>query len=205
MPLTLYHCEHARSLRPLWTLSEMGLAHELVTMPFPPRVHVESFLEINPLGTVPTLIDGDVHMTESVAICQYLVERYGPTPLAVAPDEADYPAYLNWLQRADSTFTFPLALVFRYGRLEPEERRLPQVVEDYTRWFFGRLRSLETGLEGRDYLCAGRFTIADISVGFALYFARRLGLEDRFRPNTKAYLERLMARPAIRRTLAKDG
>jgi glutathione S-transferase len=64
-------------------MEEMGIEYELKTLPFPPRILQKGYLEINPLGTVPYLIDGDTRMTESSAMCHYFVERYGPTPLAV--------------------------------------------------------------------------------------------------------------------------
>ena len=66
-------------------------------MPFPPRVFHKEFLEINMLGTVPYLVDGDVKMTESVAMCQYIAEKFGPTDLLIDSSETDYPNYLNWL------------------------------------------------------------------------------------------------------------
>ncbi len=197
--MKLYHCKGARSLRPLWTLEEMGLDYELEVMPFPPRARREGYLDINPLGTVPAFVDGDTTLTESTGICHYLVDRYGPTELAVDVADPAYGDYLNWLYRSDATFTFPQTIVFRYTQLEPEARRLPQAVEDYSIWFHSRIRSVEAALEGREYLCADRFTIADIAVGFALYFGVQLGLDDRYKPNTRAYLDRLMARPAFRR------
>ena len=58
-------------------------------MPFPPRVFKKEYLDVNMLGTVPYLIDGDIKMTESVAMCQYLVEKFGPSDLQVKPNEAD--------------------------------------------------------------------------------------------------------------------
>ena len=197
--MKLYHCKGARSLRPLWTLEEMSLDYELEVMPFPPRARREGYLDINPLGTVPAFVDGDTTLTESTGICHYLVDRYGPTELAVDVADPAYGDYLNWLYRSDATFTFPQTIVFRYTQLEPEARRLPQAVEDYSIWFHSRIRSVEAALEGREYLCADRFTIADIAVGFALYFGVQLGLDDRYKPNTRAYLDRLMARPAFRR------
>ncbi|MGE4630222.1 MAG: glutathione S-transferase N-terminal domain-containing protein, partial [Pseudohongiellaceae bacterium] len=75
MTIKLYHCPRARSMRPLWTLEEMGLEYELIVMEFPPRATYEGYLGINPLGTVPTMIDGEVTMTESAGISQYLVDR----------------------------------------------------------------------------------------------------------------------------------
>ena len=163
--MRLYHCNGSRSLRCLWALKEMGLAHELTVLPFPPRVFAKDYKGVNPLGTVPALVDGATTMTESVAICQYLADRYGPTELSVRPSEEDYGRYLNWMARADATLTFPQTIYFRYTALEPEDRRQPQVAEDYRKWFLARWTSVEEGLADRDYLCAGRFTMADICVG----------------------------------------
>lgn len=200
--MKLYHCQGARSLRALWALEEMGLDYELVTLPFPPRIFQKDYKEVNPLGTVPCLIDGEAMLTESAAICQYLTECYGPTPLGVARDEKDYPAYLNWLHRSDATLTFPQTLVLRYSQLEPEDRRQPQVVEDYRDWFLGRWRSVEEGLSGRDYLCADRFTMADICVGYALHLAKMLGIDEALTPNVSRWWERLSEREAYKRAAA---
>ncbi|MEX0942664.1 MAG: glutathione S-transferase family protein [Pseudomonadales bacterium] len=201
--MKLYHCKGARSLRPLWTLEEMGLHYELEIMEFPPRLTYAGYLDINPLGTVPAFVDGDVTMTESSGICQYLVDKYGPTSLSVSPDEPAFGDYLNWLHRSDATLTFPQTLVFRYTSLEPPERRLPQIVDDYTAWYLSRLRSVEERTSDHEFLCADRFTIADIAVGFALYFGKSLGLDEHYKPNTKRYMEQLLARPALARALAR--
>ena len=112
--LELYHCVDARSFRALWALEEMELAYRLHLMPFPPRILQPDYLEQNPLGTIPLLIDDDVRMTESAAIPQYLATRYGPTPLAVSANEHDYGLWLDWLHRSEATLTFPLTIVLRY-------------------------------------------------------------------------------------------
>jgi glutathione S-transferase len=195
--MKLYHCPNSRSLRPLWAMEEMGLDYELITMEFPPRATFEGYLDINSLGTVPTFIDGDLTMTESSGICQYLVDKYGPHAIGVERDEPEYGEYLNWLHRSDATLTFPQAIVLRYSKLEPEERRLPQAVEDYSIWYHSRLRSVEAALEGKSFLLANRFTIADIAVTFALYMGSRLGLAERYKPNCKRYLADMMTRPAF--------
>lgn len=195
--ITLYHCTSARSFRPLWMLEEMGLPYELKMLPFPPRAFAKDYLEINPLGTIPFLIDGATRMTESAAICHYLGTRHGPTPLVVGTDEADYGAYLNWLLFGEATLTFPQTLVLRYSRLEPPERRNTQVTEDYARWFLGRLRAVDRVVAERDALAAGRFTGADISVGYALLLAEILGLAGQFAPATRDYWLRLQQRPAF--------
>ncbi|MGA0544047.1 glutathione S-transferase family protein [Brevundimonas sp. VNH65] len=195
--IELYHCVDARSFRVLWALKEMGLPYRLHMLPFPPRVRQPEYLELNPLGTIPLLIDGEVRMTESAAIPQYLATRYGPSPLVVAADEADYGLWLDWLHRGEATLTFPLTLVLRYTQLEPETRRLQQAADDYAQWFFSRLRHLTRALGDREWLCAGRFTMADLSVGYALLFARTLDLHHRFSPEIQAYWDRLSSRQAF--------
>lgn len=199
--ITLYHCMSARSFRPLWALEELGLSYQLKMLPFPPRAKSREFLEINRLGTVPFFADGDTRMTESVAITQYLATRYGAASLAIAPEEKNHGAYLNWLYFGEATLTFPQTLVLRYGRFEPPERRLPQVEEDYRRWFLARLRGLDSVLAEQAYLCGERFTAADISVGYALMLAGYLGMEERFSAAVRTYWQRLVHRPAYQKAL----
>jgi glutathione S-transferase len=199
--ITLYHCVSARSFRPLWMLEELQLPYELVMLPFPPRQFARSFLDVNPLGTVPAFADEGVTMTESAAICQYLAARHAGSGLDVAANEPDFAAYLNYLHFGEATLTFPQTLVLRYGRFEPAERLQPQVAEDYVKWFLSRLKSLEPLLERQAFLCGGRFTAADVSVGYALFLATFLGLDQRFTPAVAAYWQRLRQRPAFERAL----
>ena len=113
--IELYHCVSARSFRPLWALEELELPYRLHMLPFPPRQLSRDFLQVNPLGTVPFLVDGESRLSESAAMCDYLARRYGSaTSLDVAADEPDFGAYLNWLHMSDATLTFPQTLVLRY-------------------------------------------------------------------------------------------
>lgn len=202
--MKLYHCKGARSLRAVWMLEEMGLDYDLVVLPFPPRVFQKEYLGVNPLGTIPWLEDGEARLSESSAICQYLGTTYGPTDLVVQPGEADYARYLNWLFFSDATATFPQTLVLRYTQLEPEERRVPQVAEDYRKWFLGRMRFVDAQLDGRDYLAAGRFTAADITVGYAVYLAKRLQIDGELSPRVQDWYARLTARDAFKRADARS-
>ncbi len=202
--LKLYHCENARSFRPLWTMEEMGLSYELKMLPFPPRVHDKSYLQINLLGTIPAFFDDDILMTESAAICQYLASRHGPTDLDVPVSDPAYGTYLNWLHFSEATLTFPQTLVVRYGHFEAPERRLPQVVEDYKQWFLARLRAVDTAISARDYLCADRFTTADISVGYALMLAEMIQLAAYFPQAVAAYWQRLKQRPGYLSALERQ-
>ncbi|MES2895807.1 MAG: glutathione S-transferase family protein [Pseudomonadota bacterium] len=201
---TLYHCADARSFRALWALEELGVPYELKLLPFPPRVRAPEYLAENPLGTIPLLVDGATRMTESSAIVQYLAVKHGG-PLLVSPDDPAYGAWLNWLYLGEATLTFPQTLVLRYTRLEPRERRNPQVAEDYSRWFMARLRAVDTALQSAEHLCAGRFTAADISVGYALLLAQTLGLHERFSPAVSAYWARLQERDGFKHAKAAQA
>ncbi len=200
--MKLWHCKNSRSLRALWALEEMGLVYDLEVLPFPPRVFKKEFLELNPLGTVPFFRDGEVSMTESSAICHYLAERYDKTELTIGVEHPEYGDYLNWLYHSDATLTFPQTLYLRYTKMEPEDRRQPQVAEDYRMWFHARLRRLDNHLQTRDFLNDEKFTIADIAVGYALYLGKLNGFADNYTPQVSRYLDRLTDRPAFQRANA---
>jgi glutathione S-transferase len=197
--ITLYHCHDARSFRPLWALEELGLDYELKMLPFPPRVRSREFLKENPLGTIPLFLDRHVRMTESCAIVQYLAGRYGDAIIDVAPSDAAYPDYLNALHFGEATLTFPQTIVLRYGKLEPEERRQPQVASDYARWFAARVKRFRLH-DG--YAAGGRFTAADISVGYALLLAQEIGLAEHLPSEIMDYWSRISDRDGYRRARA---
>ncbi len=201
MRMKLWHCHNTRSLRPLWAMEEMGMTYELVELPFPPRVLQKDYLRVNPLGTVPYFVDGDTHMTESSAIAHYLVERYQRYDFGLKASHPEFGAYLNWMYHSDATLTFPHTIAIRYAIMESEERRLPQAVSDYGRWFIGRLKRLDRHISDRKYLCDQRFTIADIAIGYALYLGEIVGFSKDYSTAILAYLDRLKARPAFQKVV----
>lgn len=188
----LYHCPDARSLRCLWAVEEAGIDVDLKTLPFPPRAFAPEYRAVNPLMTVPGWVEDGRLMTESAAICERIAEG---TSLEVRRDEADYWEWRNWLHRSDATLTFPLAIMIRYTRVEVPERRLAQAVEDYKAFFGGRAKSIEAALsDGREWLVAGRFTTADIVIGYAAFLATTLGANDVLGEATQAWLVRCTTR-----------
>ncbi len=203
--LELWHCSDARSFRALWALEELGLTYELKMLPFPPRMFNKDYLAENPLGTVPLLVDGETRMTESSAILEYLAVRHGEGKLAITADDPNFGAFLNWLHHGEATLTFPQTIYLRYQILEQGERRVPQVAEDYKKWFLARLRLLEEALsDGRSFLVGGAFSMADISVGYAIYLALTLGMKKDLPPLSLAWFEGLSQRPAFVSAKAKQ-
>ncbi|MDB9907724.1 glutathione S-transferase family protein [Gammaproteobacteria bacterium] len=200
MSIKIYSCNDSRGLRPMWTAEEMGVSYESEMMPFPPRFLHKEYMDVNILGTIPYLIDGEVEMTESVAMCQYLVDLYGPTDLKVAIDEPDYHHYLNWLAHSDATLTFPQTVVLRYTFQEVGVA--DKAAEGYRRWFVARLKLLEKSLDSREYLCSNRFTIADICVSYAIYLAKTLQIDEAFKPNILRWTDMLFEREGFIKAIA---
>lgn len=202
--ISLYHCAGSRSLRCLWLLEELGADYELKAMPFPPRFKAPEFLAVNPLGSVPYLIDGDVEMDESCAILQYLAGRYGDGSLEIAADHPAYGHYLNALYFGECALAGPQAVALRYRFFLPADQRQPAVADDYQAMVNERLAVLNAQLqrvEG-DFLCGDRFTLADISVGYALLLISHFKLDEAFSDEVRAYAQRLFSRPAFQRAAA---
>ena len=198
----LHHGPGTRSVRVLWVLEELGVGYDLHPVLFPARVRQPEFLQVNPLGSLPAFAHGEAFMTESMAICEYLAAVHGPTPLAVTPEEPGFADYRQFCWYGEASLTQPLGTILRYSRLEPAERRLPQAVDDARLVFARRLEPVSRRLAENDYLAAGRFTLADVSVAYALGFADFLGEAGSFPPGVIDYRARLAARPAYRRAYA---
>ena len=199
----LHTCAGSRGLRATWAASEAGADIDLRMLPFPPRIKAPEYLEENPLGTIPLLVDGETRMTESCAIAHYLAVKAGARTLVVGPDEDDFGAYLDFTYHADATITFPQTVFMRFSIFE-RERGLAEAGEAYGRWFHKRLVKLEQRLTDRDYLCADRFTVADICCGYALVLAGKVGLDEGVPDRLKTYRDRLTARPGYREAEARE-
>ncbi len=203
--ITLYHCRDARSFRALWALEEIGIAYELKAAAVPAALSRARISGDQPFGTVPLLTDGATRMTESAAIPQYLADRYAAPPFRVLPEEPDYGAYLNALHFGEATLTFPQTIVLRYGQLEPEERRCRRRSPITRNGRSGACADCETWLAGADYVAAGRFTAADISVAYALMLTKPVGLWDQAPSSLQDYFERVSSRPAFARAKTAQG
>jgi glutathione S-transferase len=199
----LWTCARSRGLRATWAAEEAGVDIDLRVLPFPPRHLAPEYLEENPLGTVPLLVDGETRMTESCAIAHYLATREGYTDLAIAPGERNYAEYLDYTYHADATITFPQTVFMRFAIFE-KDKGLAEAGHAYAKWFHKRLVKVEQRLEGREYLCADRFTVADICIGYALVLAQNVGLDEGVPGSLKAYRERLTARPAYKRAFDRE-
>ena len=121
--VTVYSAPNTRALRVIWLLEEIGVKAEIKSMPYPPRKHAPDYVAVNPTGLVPLLVDGEVRLSESMAICDYLAIKHG-SPLVVRPNDPERPQFLQWLWYGESTLMTPLS---RLNVVSQVERKGPEV------------------------------------------------------------------------------
>ena len=190
-----------RGFRVVWLLEEMGLAYKLRPVDLLAGVeHDTEFLAINPAGFIPAIQDGDVTMVESVAIMEYLIARYGPTPLAPDPHDPAFPAYQQFLHLGEAGLAASLYFVVVSRNLAPEAERQNWGARKALEVFESRLGLVTRQLARSPYLAGDAFTAADISVTYALEFAQRtsgfvLGEAE------QAYVARTSGREAYKRAM----
>jgi glutathione S-transferase len=201
--ITVWGGQTSRSLRVVWLLEEMGLPCQVRHVDMFAADQDAEFLAINPAKYIPVMQDGDVTMVESVAIMEYLMARYGPTPLAPAPHDPAFPAYLQFLHLGEAglgTLMMPV-IVSRF--LAPEAERHNWGANWAQDAAQRRLRLVRPQLARSPYVAGEAFTAADISVTYALELGRRhnvIALGDA----EEAYLARTMGRDAYKRALEKS-
>jgi glutathione S-transferase len=200
---TVYHAKNTRSMRVLSVLEELGVEAEIKSLPFPPSKLQPDYLAINPTGTVPTLTDGSVQLTESMAICEYLAAKHGSSLLVGSGDPART-EFVQWLWYGESTLMTPLSRMATVTRLGRKGTDIDAVLEDARGNAGVRLTALERRLEGRDFLVVGRLTLADISAGYPLHLVGLFGMEHLLGPRSTAYRERLLSRPAYQRAISVE-
>ena len=159
-----------------------------------------SFLAINPAGFIPAIRDGDVTMVESVAIMEYLMARYGPTPLAPDPHDPAFPAYQQFLHLGEAGLAASLYFVVVSHNLAPEAERQNFGAGKALEVFESRLELVTRQLARSPYLAGDSFTAADISVTYALEFAQRTGAFA-LGEAERAYVARTSGREAYKRAM----
>ena len=198
--LKVHHLNNSRSQRIVWLMEELGLDYEIVpyTRDAVTNLAPPELAQVHPLGKSPVFEDDEHKVAESGAIVEYVVERYGGGRLK--PDPKDHVAYVEWLHYSEGSAMLPLMLKFYLLRLGEAAAPLQPRVESE---IANHLGYISGALGDREYLMGG-FTGADVQISFVAEVARALGNLAAF-PNLVAYVERLHARPAFKRSLEKGG
>lgn len=201
--ITVFGAPPTRALRVLWMLEEMGLDYEVRPVDFAKRLEDAEFLAVSPAGSMPAIRDGGVGVFESCAILEYLGATYGPTPLAPAPGDPTYPAYVSFLHFGEASLSAPLNVAIGSRFFAPEDQKQNWGAQLAIDMFVRKSAALLGPLSRGSYVAGDVFTAADISCGFAIGIGRFLGCEDRLDPAVRDYAARLAARPAYQRAASK--
>ncbi|ADM08519.1 glutathione S-transferase family protein [Parvularcula bermudensis HTCC2503] len=193
MTLTIYHAKFARSVRLIWACEEMDVPYTIETVEL--RGDKKISPDVHPLQKVPAMIDGDVHMFESLAILDYILARYNDA-LRPKPDHPDYPAYLQWYHFGESTLAFPIMFAMAHRVLLPERAR----DEKLALWAQGEaekaFEAMAAPLEKNEYLLPSGFSAADISCAYMLLLSKFSRIMGNAPEAVKAYFARIAERPA---------
>jgi glutathione S-transferase len=190
-----------RGFRVIWLLEEMGLPYRLRPVDLLAGVEKDSeFLAINPAGFIPAIQDGDVTMVESIAIMEYLVARYGPTPLAPTPHDPTFSAYQQFLHLGEAGLAASIYFVVGARNFAPESERQNWSAGQALDVFKSRLTLVTRQLTRTPYLAGDMFTAADISVTYALELAQTAGGVT-LGEAEKSYMARTRARDGYERAM----
>ena len=193
MSIILYGSPRSRTMRVLWMVAELSLEFEHVPYEFDdPALKTPEFLTLNPAGAIPTLVDGEFALSESLAINLYLAKRYGSAGSA--------PLYPDSLQGEAEAIRWTL---FAQGHLEPWIQKdalladLIQAIGDRATGMVEQsLGVLERVLTDSDWLLGQTFTVADLNVAAVLSPSRASLLDLSRYPHAQQWLERCHERPA---------
>ena len=216
--ITVHHLNNSRSQRILWLLEELGLEYEIKkyqrdpkTMLAPPELKA-----VHPLGKSPVISDGDTVVAESGAIIEYLVERYGNGRLVPAPGTPEKLKYTYFLHFAEGSAMSPLLMKLVFDRVEngpmpffvkPVARAIARKVKDgfVNPNIQAQLDYLEAELAQRPWFAGQEFSAADIQMSFPLEAATARGGLGAQYPKLLGFVQRIHARPAYQRALARGG
>lgn len=192
--MKLYEFAPTRSIRVRWTLQELGVDFESISLNVAAgETLTPEYLAINPTGKIPTLVDGDFVLTESVAIVLYLAEKYPEKGLL--PTEPKLRAQLNrWLLFTATELEQPLWRIARHSFIYPEEQRLAGDIDIASREFRQMAAIMEQHMRGREFVVGDHVTVGDFVLAYTLDWGNEVQLLDEC-PVLLSYMKRMYDRP----------
>ena len=216
--ITVHHLNNSRSQRVLWLLEELGVPYEVKRYERDAKTMLApaSLRAVHPLGKSPVITDEGQTIAESGAIVEYLVDRYGNGRLVPAAGSPERLRYTYWLHYAEGSLMPPLLMKLVFDRVEsgpmpffarPIARRIAKKVKAsfVAPQIKSHLDYAEAELAKTTWFAGNEMTAADVQMSFPLEAAVLRGGLDASRPRLHAFLERIPARPAYQRALAKGG
>lgn len=196
MTIKIYGPSASRASRALWIVHELGIPFEHVAVEMKDLKSAE-YLKVNPNGKVPTLVDGDFKLFESMAINLYLAEKHGKDGFfpAGAEDRALCAQWSFWgMTEVEKSLLTVLIDMF----MTPPDKKKPEAVAEALKALPKPFGVLNGALEGRDYLLGSGFTVADLNLASICSWAKPIKYDFGPFPNVQAWLDRCLARPAYK-------
>jgi len=178
--LTFWGAGTARTIRPIWVAEELGLSYEL--KPIGPRTgetQTKEYTELNPKQKVPFCMDGDLKLSETIAICRYLINKYGSTGALQTPGTIEAQAKEDeWLAfiygELDET---SLYVMRRHGALASIYGEAPAAVEAAGAYVKRQLNVIHKHMRGREYVLNESFSLPDIFLTTCLNWVNAYEIE----------------------------
>lgn len=199
--LRLYFAPLTRSIRIKWLLEELGLEHEIIPRKFDPAADRAG--QETPSGRYPVLYDGDTMLSESGAVVQYVLEKFGNGRLQPAIGSPERAAYLYWFHNSEASAAVPINQYVGLAVYGGETDKYDEMIARARQGADHMLATVEATIKGRSFLVGNSLSGADIMMGFTLWSARMLKLLDVRHPESFRYLGELKARPAFAKALAE--
>lgn len=204
--LRVYGLTNSRSNRVVWTLEEIGADYEFVPVDLQQNLaEGKPFTDLNPGRKVPVLDDDGWLLTESAAICTYLADRHPEAKLVPPAGTRERARYDQWCFFVLSELEQPLWTKAKHRFALPEDWRIEGIEQTAIKEFRIAERVLAQGLGDQPFILGDQFSAADILIATTLNWAQRgeeISLDE---DNLKAYSDRLLARPALARTLERSA
>ncbi len=202
--LKIHHLVLSRSDRIVWLAEELGLRYDLVRHVRTPAFRSpESLWSVSPMGKAPVIEDGDVTVSESGAIVEYLLDRYGDGRLRPPTGTREHLAYRHWLHAAEATLALPILMDGLCTMTQASSPALSAFIQGEYATVLGYL---DRTLGAHPYVAGAEFTGADVMVAWDLHFANGSAIPGFATsapiatfPKIADYLARLEARPAFRK------
>ena len=195
--MLLHYAQNSRAVRVAWLLEELYLKYKIKKYKLGNKeMREEIFRRINPLGRVPVLEDNGIVISESGAIIQYILSKYGNNKFVPNRDSDEFPYYLQWFHYSEGMIMPQMNIIVVETIFLPPEKRSEVNLARANKLLTKMLDFVEKNMSYKKYL-SGEFSAADIMTGHAVIMSKNLGIDFSNKPNLSSYIERLLSRPAL--------
>jgi glutathione S-transferase len=203
----LYYYPGNASLTPHMALEEIGAKFELRLVDRNSEAHKSpDYLRLNPNGLIPVLVDGELVLYETAAICLHLADRHPEARLAPPLGTAERAELYKWLIHLTNTLQ-PELITYFYPERRADDAAMAARIKVHAERRVGEmLDRIEAHLQASGpHLLGDTFSVADLFLFMLGRWTRGFTNPARNRPALRRLMERVTERPAVKRALASEG